>query len=764
MLRKAIAGCAVHAPWRMIASRPSTATASSAVDSILLRSLRDHYQEVAKMTPPPKVSPPSPFTIVKGALENNGPVLKRSYGHEEINLYVMRLAQHYDDDDVIDQLFLHVDVSKPGQKDSMQFLCGLYPDALGIHSVSLRPKLEAGGSLQDPSKYNGPVFGDLDERMRDEFHSYIEERDQWVCSLLTRSQLKAHSMCCVDVPLILNSSVLPIHMVPFSLSLVSKERSGRFLGISALTHECYTAGSIGRKENESPSNCSGLHLLQTHSSCNGSASPVPQSKQSSMVLTLVKNVLGCFDCSTGDTEPLHIKYSVKQPLDFIHDYIDRKNFVWEWVLSLPKPPLLFQICERKMFGRAPKKSDNTKYYEILGVSQNASQDDLKKAYRKAAIKNHPDKGGDPEKFKELAQAYEVLSDPEKREIYDQYGEDALKEGMGGGGGGHDPFDIFQSFFGGSPFGGGGSSRGRRQRRGEDVIHPLKVSLEDLYNGTSKKLSLSRNVICSKCKGKGSKSGASMKCSGCQGSGMKVSIRHLGPSMIQQMQHPCNECKGTGETINDKDRCPQCKGEKVIQEKKVLEVHVEKGMQNGQKITFPGEADEAPDTVTGDIVFVLQQKEHPKFKRKGDDLFVEHTLSLTEALCGFHFIITHLDGRQLLIKSQPGEVVKPDQFKAVNDEGMPMYQRPFMRGKLYIHFSVEFPESLTPEQTKMLETVLPPRTSVQLTDMELDECEETTLHDVNIEDEMRRKQQAAQEAYDEDDDMPGGAQRVQCAQQ
>ncbi|KAJ6727457.1 CHAPERONE PROTEIN DNAJ 2-RELATED [Salix purpurea] len=184
--------------------------------------------------------------------------------------------------------------------------------------------------------------------------------------------------------------------------------------------------------------------------------------------------------------------------------------------------------------------------------------------------------------------------------------------MGGGGSGaHDPFDIFQSFFGGgNPFGGGGSSRGRRQRRGEDVIHPLKVSFEDLYNGTSKKLSLSRNVICSKCKGKGSKSGASSKCAGCQGSGMKVSIRHLGPSMIQQMQHACNECKGTGETINDKDRCPQCKGEKVVQEKKVLEVVVEKGMQNGQKVTFPGEADEAPDTVTGDIVFRPAAKGSP----------------------------------------------------------------------------------------------------------------------------------------------------------
>lgn len=415
-----------------------------------------------------------------------------------------------------------------------------------------------------------------------------------------------------------------------------------------------------------------------------------------------------------------------------------------------------------MFGaRPPKKSDSTRYYEILGVPKNASQDELKKAYRKAAIKNHPDKGGDPEKFKEIAQAYEVLSDPEKREIYDQYGEDALKEGMGGGGG-HDPFDIFQSLFGGNPFGGGSSRGSRRQRRGEDVVHPLKVSLEDLYNGTSKKLSLSRNVLCSKCQGKGTKSGASMKCEDCQGKGVKVSIRQLGPSMLQQVQQSCNSCRGTGEIINKEDRCTQCKGEKVILEKKMLEVVVEKGMQNGQRITFPGEADEAPDTITGDVVFVVQQKEHPKFKRKGDDLFVEHTLSLTEALCGFQFILTHLDGRQLLIKSSPGEVVKPGQFKAINDEGMPVYQRHFIKGNLYIHFSVDFPDSLTPEQCKALESVLPLRTASQLTDMELDECEETTLHDVNLEEEMRKKQ-SQQEAYEEDDEGAGGA-RVQCAQQ
>ncbi|XP_008661261.1 dnaJ protein homolog 2 [Zea mays] len=312
-----------------------------------------------------------------------------------------------------------------------------------------------------------------------------------------------------------------------------------------------------------------------------------------------------------------------------------------------------------MFGRTPKKSDNTRYYEILGVSKDASQDDLKKAYRKAAIKNHPDKGGDPEKC--------------------------------------------------------------------------------CYDGVS-------------------------SCAGCQGSGFKVQIWQLGPGMIQQMQHLCNECKGSGETISDKDRCPQCKGDKVVPEKKVLEVVVEKGMQNGQKITFPGEADEAPDTATGDIIFVLQQKEHPKFKRKGDDLFHKHTLTLTESLCGFQFVLAHLDNRQLLIKSNPGEVVKPGSFKTINDEGMPMYQWPFMKGKLYIHFSVEFPDSLSPEQCKALEVVLPPKPVSQYTDMELDECEETMPYDVNIKEEMRRRQQQHQEAYDEDDDVPSGGQRVQCAQQ
>ncbi|KAJ7300223.1 hypothetical protein O6H91_Y032900 [Diphasiastrum complanatum] len=393
-----------------------------------------------------------------------------------------------------------------------------------------------------------------------------------------------------------------------------------------------------------------------------------------------------------------------------------------------------------MFRRAPKKSDNSKYYEVLGVLKDASSEDLKKAYRKAAIKNHPDKGGHPEKFKELSQAYEVLSNPEKRDIYDQYGEDAIKVGMPGGGSSHSPFDIFESFFGGSSHFGvslfvTASSRSNwRQRRGDDAVIPLKVSLEELYNGTSKKMSISRNILCPDCKGKGSRSGASSTCAGCNGAGMRVAIRQVGPGMLQQMQTVCTECQGSGETISEKDRCSQCNGDKVVQDKKSLDVDVQKGMQNGQRITIQGEADEAPDAVTGDLVFVVQPKSHPKFKRKGEDLFVEHSLSLIEALCGFRFILAHLDGRQLLLRSDPGEIIKPGQFKAIDDEGMPHPERSFMKGKLYIRFSIEFPEtgSLSEDQIKGLQGALPARPAIQLSDIELEDCQETTLHDVNIE--------------------------------
>ncbi|XXG66177.1 hypothetical protein AAC387_Pa05g3710 [Persea americana] len=392
------------------------------------------------------------------------------------------------------------------------------------------------------------------------------------------------------------------------------------------------------------------------------------------------------------------------------------------------------------------QGDNARFYKILNVSNTVSEYDLKKAYFYAYMTF---RGINREKSRDVALAYEVLSDPKKRKVYDQNGEDALTIC------GRDPMDLFKSTFEGHPFG-----LGARKRRGNDAIYPLKVSLEELYNGTLKMRTVSRNVICSRCNGNGLASGDLMTCADCRGEGVMVSGMQNNPHLGQNKLHVCKKCKGTGETIEDNDRCcPRCKGEKVVQGKKVLEVVVAKGSQNGQKITFHGEADEAPDRITGDIVFVVEEEEHAKFKRKGNDLFVEHSLSLIEALWGFQFVSTHLDNRQLLIKSNLGEVVKPDQFKAINDEGMPMYRQTFMRGKLYIRFTVDFPHSLaplTPDLHKVLETILPPKTSVQLDDMELAKCEEKTMHNVHIGESSTKRARGEQEAHTEDEDRHDGA--------
>lgn len=173
----------------------------------------------------------------------------------------------------------------------------------------------------------------------------------------------------------------------------------------------------------------------------------------------------------------------------------------------------------------------TKFYDILGVSPTASDSDLKKAYRKLALKYHPDKNPNAgEKFKEISMAYEVLSDSDKRKIYDQHGEQGIKEGGGGGGGFHSPMDIFDMFFGGGGMGGRGP---RGPRRTKNLMHQLSVSLEDMYNGTTRKLALQKNVICSDCNGIGGKEGAVQPCTTCRGTGMQVSDQ--GTTLVQDVQ-------------------------------------------------------------------------------------------------------------------------------------------------------------------------------------------------------------------------------------
>jgi len=321
----------------------------------------------------------------------------------------------------------------------------------------------------------------------------------------------------------------------------------------------------------------------------------------------------------------------------------------------------------------------------------------------------------------------------------------------------------------------GRSGGRgRARRGEDLVHPLKVNLEDLYRGKTSNLSLQKSVLCSDCHGKGCKNPESIrKCDSCHGAGVKISLRQIGPGMVQQLQQPCGECRGEGEIIREKDKCKRCKGQKILSEKKLLEVYIDKGMKHGQRITFTGEGDQAPDILPGDIIVVLQQREHPVFKRDGDALLIEHELTLFEALCGFTFTITHLDDRVLAVKHS-GSVIKPDDIKCIPNEGMPGYKRPFEKGPLVIKFTINFPDSFTEQQMKELARVFPvpkgPALSgdeeeVTLADFDGSPANHGHSHGHHGHSHHSHSHTRRSEAYEEDDGEGGAEQPgVRCAQQ
>uniref|UniRef100_A0A2K5EY58 CR-type domain-containing protein n=1 Tax=Aotus nancymaae TaxID=37293 RepID=A0A2K5EY58_AOTNA len=260
---------------------------------------------------------------------------------------------------------------------------------------------------------------------------------------------------------------------------------------------------------------------------------------------------------------------------------------------------------------------------------------------------------------------------------------------------------------------------QRERRGKNVVHQL-------INGATRKLALLKNVICDKCEGRGGKKGAVEGCPNCQGTGMQIRNHQIGPRMVQQIQCVCMECQGHGERISPKDRCKSCNGSKIVREKKILEVHIDKGMKDG---------DQEPGLEPGDIIIVLNQKNRAVFTKQGEDLFMCMDIQLVEALC--------------VITSHPGQIVK------LLNEGMPIYRRPYEKGCLIIEFKVNFPENgfLSPDKLSLLEKLLPERKEVEETG-EMDQVELVDFHP-----NQERWRHCNGEAYEDDEHHPRGG--VQC---
>lgn len=360
-------------------------------------------------------------------------------------------------------------------------------------------------------------------------------------------------------------------------------------------------------------------------------------------------------------------------------------------------------------------ADKRDYYEVLGVSRDASAEDLKKAYRKLAVKYHPDKNpGDKaaeDKFKEVSEAYDVLNDDQKRAAYDRYGHSAFAGGMGGpsaggAGGFHDPFDIFREVFGGgggggifeSFFGGGaGGGRGGRRRdgpqRGNDLRYGIEISLEDAARGIEKEIEYDRLNQCKTCSGSGSASGAGKKsCRTCNGVGQVISSRGF-----FQIQQTCPDCQGSGEVISDP--CKGCSGTGRSREHTKLRVKIPAGIEDGSRLRSGGNGDYGVQGgPAGDLYIVVNVKAHEIFEREGDDLHCRMPLSFTTAALGGETTVPTLEGKAML--KVPAGTQNDTTFR-LRGKGVKALGED-RHGDLYVHVQIAVPTRLTAEQKAHLE--------------------------------------------------------------
>jgi DnaJ homolog subfamily A member 2 len=335
---------------------------------------------------------------------------------------------------------------------------------------------------------------------------------------------------------------------------------------------------------------------------------------------------------------------------------------------------------------------DTKLYDILGVEPTADSQTIKKAYKRLAVKLHPDKGGNEEKFKELNAAFNVLSDEESRRVYDQTGSVPKDRDLGNI---HDEEmlqEILESlgFMMGGMGGFPGFFHGRHggKPRTPDVLQDIHVTLDQLYHGKKKNISITKTVVCKSCAGEGGKNVT--KCSPCRGRGSIVIVHQNGP-FIQQIQQPCDHCRGSGKSFSKEDMCGTCKGTGHHEQKKTIEIMVPPGTPSGYMLMLKGESDERVGHETGDMRLRVLQKPHDRFTREGNDLSTKVTIDLVTALIGGAICFEHLDGQQVTINLPKGKVIQHGEVLLVQGRGMPILNTTSF-GNLKVIFDVKMPSN------------------------------------------------------------------------
>lgn len=348
---------------------------------------------------------------------------------------------------------------------------------------------------------------------------------------------------------------------------------------------------------------------------------------------------------------------------------------------------------------------NQDYYDLLSVSKNADAAEIKKAYRKAAVKYHPDKNPDDpsaeEKFKEVSQAYEVLSDEDKRAAYDRYGHAAFENGGmgnpgGGGGGFHDASDIFSQVFGGGfgdMFGGGGGGGRRRQtqQKGSDLRYDLNLTLEEVANGVKKTLQIEKQSACSSCDGSGSNDGQKQTCSTCGGQGAVT--RQAG---IFVQQTTCPSCRGTGSNITNP--CNSCSGQGAVTKEDTITITIPAGVDTGSRLRVAGKGDAGlRGAPSGDLYVFINVKAHNIFERESEHLFCKVPIDFTTAALGGELEVPTLNGKSS-IKIPKG--TQSETMFRIRKAGMPVLNSGH-KGDLHVEVQIEVPVHLTSTQQQKL---------------------------------------------------------------